>query len=44
MAHLLQKHALARFNTAVLLGLVWGSLALCALAAIAYDLSRLFSW
>jgi hypothetical protein len=42
MAHLLQKHSLARINTALLLGMVWGGLALCAFGAIAYDLGRLF--
>ena len=44
MAHLLQKHSLARFNTALLLGVVGGGLALCVLAAILYDLGRWFSW
>ena len=44
MAHLLQKHSLSRFNTAFLLSVVWGGLALCVFGAIFYDLGRWFSW
>jgi hypothetical protein len=42
MTHLVEKHALARVNAAVMLALVGGGLAACAIAAIAYDFSRWF--
>ena len=43
MAHPVAKRFLARANTAVLLGLVCGGLAICAFGAVAFDLSRLFA-
>jgi hypothetical protein len=42
MAHLVEKDFLARANSALLLGLVCGGLAICAFGAIAYDVSRWF--
>jgi len=48
MAHLavkahFDKHTLARVNSAVILGLIGGGLAVCMLGAVTYDLGRLFS-
>jgi len=48
MAHCLGKthldrHVLARVNSAIMLGLVGSGLAACALGAFAYDVGRLFS-
>ena len=46
MAHLAAKahlHTLARVNSAVMLGLIGGGLAVCVLGAVTYDLGRLFS-
>jgi hypothetical protein len=49
MAHLVDKlhgfdkHTLARFNTAVMLGVIGTGLAACAFGAIVYDVGRLFS-
>lgn len=48
MAHCLGKahldrHVLARVNTAIMLGLVGSGLAACALGAFVYDVGRLFS-
>jgi hypothetical protein len=49
MAHLvdkihgLDKHTLARVNTALMLGLIGTGLAACAFGAIVYDVGRLFS-
>ncbi len=40
MAHPVAKDFLARANGALLLGLVCGGLAVCALGAIAFDISR----
>ncbi|MGC1779866.1 MAG: hypothetical protein WBB34_18185 [Xanthobacteraceae bacterium] len=37
------KRKLARVNSAVLLGIIGGGLAICVLGAAAYDLERLFS-
>jgi hypothetical protein len=48
MAHLVEKQFLERAsfleraNAALMLGLVGGGLALCALGAIAFDLTRWF--
>jgi hypothetical protein len=46
MAHPLEKQFakpfLARANSALLLGLVCGGLAICAFGAVVLDLSRLF--
>jgi hypothetical protein len=43
MAHLVEKQFLARANSALLLGLVCGGLAICAFGAIAFDLGRWFA-
>jgi hypothetical protein len=43
MAHPVEKEFLARANSALLLGLVCGGLAICAFGAIAIDLSRWFA-
>ena len=43
MVHLVEKHFLERFNSALLLGLVCGGLAVCAFGAVAFDLSRWFA-
>lgn len=37
------KHALARVNSAIMLGLIGGGLVACVLGAAIYDLGRLFS-
>jgi len=37
MAHLLDRHALQRANTILMLGMLWSGLAACVLAALAYD-------
>jgi hypothetical protein len=42
MSHLVEKHTLARVNTAVMLALVGGGLAACAIGAIVYDFSHWF--
>ena len=41
MAHRIERQALLRANTAVLLTLVWGGLAVCAFGAVIYDVGRL---
>lgn len=38
--HLVEKETLVRANVAVLLTLVWGGLAACALAAAVYDIGH----
>jgi hypothetical protein len=43
MAHLVEREFLARANSALLLGLICGGLAICAFGAIAFDLSRWFA-
>jgi hypothetical protein len=48
MAHFVDKthfdkHTLARVNSAIMLGLIGGGLAVCALGAVVYDAGRLFS-
>jgi hypothetical protein len=43
MVHLVEKHVLERLNSALLLGLVCGGLAVCAFGAVAFDLSRWFA-
>jgi hypothetical protein len=43
MAHPVEKQFLERANSALLLGLVCGGLAICAFGAIAFDLSRWFA-
>jgi hypothetical protein len=40
MAHLLAKHSLPRINVALLVALVWGSL---AVAAAIYDVGRMLT-
>lgn len=43
MPHVVEKELLQRANTAVLLALIWGGLAACALGAVVYDVGRWFS-
>ena len=43
MAHPVGKQFLARANSALLLVLVCGGLAICAFGAVAFDLSRWFA-
>jgi hypothetical protein len=43
MPHILEKQTLLRANTAVMLSLVWGGLALCALGAVVYDVGRMLT-
>jgi hypothetical protein len=40
MAHLLDRHSLERANTAVMLGVLWGGLAVCVIGATIYDITR----
>jgi hypothetical protein len=40
MVQFLEKHLLQRLNVVLLLTLVWGGLAACAIAASVYDVSR----
>jgi hypothetical protein len=42
LLHLVDRPALVRANTALLLGLVWGGLAACAIAAMVYDFRHWF--
>jgi len=42
-AHFIDKHTLARVNTALMLGLIGTGLAACVFGAVVYDLGRLFS-
>jgi hypothetical protein len=42
MAHRIEKHTLQRANAAVLLTLLWGGLAACAVGALVYDITRWF--
>jgi len=44
MAQLLKKQLLQRANVALLLTLVWGGLAACALGAGVYDISHWVQW
>lgn len=41
--HLIEKRTFFRANIALLLTVVWGGLAACALGAVVYDIGRLFS-
>ena len=41
MAHLIEKETLLRANSAVLLALVGGGLAACAVGAVVYDIGRM---
>jgi hypothetical protein len=48
MVHLAEKahfdrQTLARVNSAIMLGLIGGGLAVCALGAFAYDVGRMLS-
>jgi hypothetical protein len=43
MAHPVAKEFLARANSALILGLICGGLAVCAFGGIAFDLSRWFA-
>jgi hypothetical protein len=38
MAHLFERNLVERVNTAMLLGTLWTALAMCLLAALAYDI------
>jgi hypothetical protein len=39
MAHLVDKHFLERANSVLLLGILWGGLAACAIGAMVYDIA-----
>jgi hypothetical protein len=39
MAHLIDRNLIERANTALLLGTLWGALAICVLGALAYDIA-----
>ena len=43
MAHRVERQFLARANSALVLTLVCGGLAICAFGAVAFDLTRLFA-
>jgi hypothetical protein len=43
MADMIQKQFLLRANTALLLTLVWGGLAVCAFGAVVFDIGRLLA-
>jgi hypothetical protein len=43
MAHLVEKESIVRANTAMMLTLVWGGLAACALGAVIFDFGRIFA-
>jgi hypothetical protein len=40
LAHLPDRKTVLRANLALILGLVWGGLAFCAIAAVVYDIHR----
>jgi hypothetical protein len=40
MVHFVDKHLLQRANTALLLTLVWGGVAACAIAAMVFDVKH----
>ena len=42
MAYLMERETLARANEVVLLTLVWGAFAACAVGALVHDMSRWF--
>ena len=42
MGQLADKHLLWRLNLAVILGLFWAALVTCVVAAVVYDVGRLF--
>jgi hypothetical protein len=37
VTHLVDKNVVERANTVLLLGILWGGLAICVLGALAYD-------
>jgi hypothetical protein len=41
--HFVDRHTLARLNTAIMLGLIGSGLAACIVGAFIYDVGRLFS-
>ena len=41
--HLVDRHMLARLNSAIMLGMIGTGLAACAFGALVYDIGRLFS-
>ncbi|MGH6768812.1 MAG: hypothetical protein ACRECO_07310 [Xanthobacteraceae bacterium] len=43
MPHVLEKHTFLRANTALMLSLVWGGLAVCAFGAVVFDVGRIFA-
>jgi len=42
MGQIADKHLLRRVNLALALGLFWAALATCAIAAVVYDVGRMF--
>jgi hypothetical protein len=42
LGRLVDKHFLQRTNTILMLGMVWGALAICALGALAFDVALWF--
>ena len=42
MVHLADKSIVERANTVLLLGILWGALAICVLGALAYDIAYWF--
>jgi hypothetical protein len=43
VSHLVDKHLIARANTVLLLSMLWGGFAACALGAMVYDLTHWLS-
>ena len=43
MAHLIDRHFLERANSVLVLGVLWGGLAVCVIAATLYDIATWFS-
>ncbi len=43
-AHFVDKHTLARLNSALMLGAIGSGLAACVLGALIYDIGRLVGW
>jgi hypothetical protein len=39
MAHLVDRHLVERANTALMLSILWGGLAVCVIAAMIYDVA-----
>jgi hypothetical protein len=42
--HFVDKHTLARLNSALMLGAIGSGLAACVLGALIYDIGRLVGW